>query len=180
MTTDNLIECVKIYGGQGGRYEAAYLPRSSKIFSSPLPITQKFGYPLVINRLQSRLPRGAETDNQHATWLMIDPVSGFAPPAWQGGIGHVYVACADFSPLKVEILSGIVDYVSTILDMFGEGSPSAVQKYYNRQRLDFFLEKYNQNVSEQDSKDAEIHGGLQAEPREVSYSLKDLGKAANQ
>lgn len=91
-------------------------------------------------RLIPNLPRGRDTDNQHATWLMIDPGSGFAPPAWQGGIGSVHVARPDRSPLTTEILAGIVDYVSDILDAFGERDPAPiVRRYYDRARLDRYL-----------------------------------------
>lgn len=34
-------------------------------------------------------------DCQHATWPMIDSVTGFALPAWQGGIGSVVVRRQD-------------------------------------------------------------------------------------
>lgn len=145
---NDLVECVKIYGGPGGRYETVHLPRSDEIFRSPpLPITRKFKYPLVIKRLHDRLPRGTETDNQHATWLMIDPVSGFAPPAWQGGIGHVYVARANFSPLTTDVLGAIVDYVSRILDQFGENKPN-IQQFYDRARLGRFLASHKRDMEE--------------------------------
>lgn len=74
-----------------------------------------------MHRVIDRLPRGQETDNVHATWLNIDPVSGFAPEYWHGGIGDVVVAKADKSAMTPDELGGVVDYVSAILDAFGEG-----------------------------------------------------------
>lgn len=91
-------------------------------------------------RLVEGLPRGQQTDNQHATWLNIDPESGFAPPRWQGGIGSVVVANADGTLLDSETLSAIVDYVSVILDAFGDGEVPRWK--YNRKSLDKFLEQY--------------------------------------
>lgn len=137
------IRCVKIYsqGDGGGRYEDVRLPFSHQMFQSdPLPVSLKFGYPLVMQRLVPNLPRGQETDNQHATWLMIDPVTGFAPPQWQGGIGSVHVGRADRKPLTTEILAGITDYVSDILDQFGqEDAWQIVRRYYDRARLERYL-----------------------------------------
>lgn len=46
------------------------------------PVSQRVGLPLVIYRhLEADLRRhDASLDNQVATYLMIDPHSGFAPP----------------------------------------------------------------------------------------------------
>lgn len=146
------IQCVKIYGNAdgGGRYEDVHLPFSHKIFqSTPLPISLKFGYPLVMDVIIPHLPRGQETDNQHATWLMIDPVTGFAPPAWQGGIGSVHVARPDRAPLTSDTLAAITDYVSDILDAFGERNPRPiVQRYFDRARLDRYFVSHRKMQSD--------------------------------
>ena len=141
-TKNHPIPCVTLYGQTcgGSRYSATHLPSSHPIFqTSPLPISLRIGYPLVMARLHHNLPPGIETDNQHATWLHIDPVSGFAPPAWQAGIGTVHVARPDGSPLTVETLAGITDYVSDILDASGEG---VARRYYDRKRLEGFLQRH--------------------------------------
>jgi hypothetical protein len=93
-----------------------------------------------MGRLVQNLPRGPQTDNQHATWLNMDPESGFAPPEWQGGIGSVIVANGDGTPLNYETLGAIVDYVSDILDAFGDGE--VPRRKYNRRTLDQFLEQH--------------------------------------
>ena len=77
-------------------------------------------------------------DNQHATWLMIDPVTGFAPAEWQRGVGNVIVARADGGALDTATLGAVTDYVSDIVDAFGDGV-GAVQKYYSRARLDKYI-----------------------------------------
>ena len=93
-----------------------------------------------MSRLVENLPRGRQTDNQHATWLNMDPESGFAPPEWQGGIGSVVVANADGTSLDSNTLGAIVDYVSEILDAFGDGE--VPRRKYNRRMLDQFLEQH--------------------------------------
>jgi hypothetical protein len=134
------IPCVKIHSPQT-RYENITVPSTHPIFTSKaLPVTVKFGYPLVMARLVENLPQGPQTDNQHATWLNIDPESGFAPSQWQGGIGSVVVANADGTPLDSDTLGAIVDYVSGILDAFGNGE--VPRRKYNRRTLDQFLAQH--------------------------------------
>ncbi|TVY49039.1 Histone-lysine N-methyltransferase [Lachnellula occidentalis] len=117
-------------------YAKTFLPSTHPIFNTrALPITTKIGYPLVMARMAEHLPRGPATDNQHATWLNIDPGSGFAPEHWQGGIGDVVVASADGTPLYLDTLGAITDYVSSILDEFGEGK-GAPRHMYSRAALD--------------------------------------------
>jgi len=138
------IPCVLITGG-ATRYANSTVPSNHAIFSKqPLPITTKFGYPLVMARLVENLPRGQETDNQHATWLNIDPEIGFAPAHWQGGIGDVIVANADGSPLSLDTLSAITDYVGDILEAFGDGE-GAPTRMYNRTRLDAYIRRHLEN-----------------------------------
>lgn len=142
---DKPIQCVTICGGDTNTsYKPVYLPSSYPIFqNAPLPISLQIGYPLVIQRLVENLPRGRVTDNQHATWLTIDPVSGFAPMAWQGGIGSVYVARPDRKPLTSEVLGAIIDYVSLILDSFGEIDPGQIaQRYYDKARFERYLAQH--------------------------------------
>ncbi|KUJ17287.1 uncharacterized protein LY89DRAFT_561412, partial [Mollisia scopiformis] len=113
------ISCAKIHSSNV-RYEDVSVPSNYAMFRTrALPITAKFGYPLVMSRLVENLPLGQDTENHHATWLNIDPESGFAPPHWQGGIGTVLVAAADGSPFDTETLGAITDYIGIILDNFG-------------------------------------------------------------
>ena len=132
---------------EGGRYSRHGALLSDPIFSTtPVPISVAIGYPLLVQRVEKVrddwVPRtwqgGANEDNQHATWLMIDPVTGFAPAEWQGGVGNVIVARADGEMLDTGTLAAITDYVSDILDAFGDGAGAAL-KYYNRGRLDKFI-----------------------------------------
>lgn len=141
---------MKLYGQStgGSAYEDIHLPSSHPVFENdPVPISLKIGYPLVIERIEpyKYLPRNPETDNQHATWLMIDPVTGFAPGTWRGGIGSVYVASPDQKPLTQAILAAIVDYVSDILDAFGGVNPGPnVQSHYDKARLEQYLVQHQE------------------------------------
>jgi hypothetical protein len=101
-----------------------------------------------MKRTHSNLQRSPATDNQHATWLNINPNTGFAPDIWQHSIGNVIVANLDRSPLAGSRLAAITDYVSDILDEFGNGGPESVRrKYYSRQhreRLDEYIVRHEQ------------------------------------
>lgn len=132
---------------EGGRYSDHDVLLSDPIFTtSPVPISVAIGYPLLVQRVEKRnddwVPRtlrgGANEDNPHGTWLMIDPVTGFAPAEWQGGVGNVVVARADGEMLDTGTVAAITDYVSDILDAFGKGV-GAARKYYSRVRLDKFI-----------------------------------------
>ncbi|KAH6707851.1 hypothetical protein DL95DRAFT_450274 [Leptodontidium sp. 2 PMI_412] len=134
------ISCVKIHSPHT-RYEAVEISSDHAVFNTkPLPITAKCGYPLVMFREVEGLQRGPGTDNQHATWLNINPKSGFAPPDWQGGIGTVVVAAADGKLLSVPVLAAITDYVSEILDAFGDGTVPTAR--YSKSRLDSFIARH--------------------------------------
>lgn len=123
----------------GMRYSAFLVPREDPIFKTmPVPISQKIGFPLLVQRPEKKSVRGPPGDNQHATWLMIDPTTGFAPDEWQSGVGNVIVARADEKALDTATLGAITDYVSDILDAFGDGAEVA-QGYYNRGRLDKYI-----------------------------------------
>jgi len=133
------IPCVKIFGSNsgGGRYEDVTIPSTDPIFgNTPLPVTVKFRYPLVMKRLHD-----GTDDNQHATWLAIDPVSGFAPPEWRNSMGNVIVANADRTPLTLTTLAAITDYIAAILDEFGVDRPR-VKRFHNRKRLDEYIREH--------------------------------------
>lgn len=52
----------------------------------------------------------------------------------------MFVARPDREPLSHVVLAGITDYISDILDAFGEENPQPrVRSHYNRARLDRYL-----------------------------------------
>ena len=52
------------------------------------------------------------------------------------------MANPDRTPLKVGTLAAITDYVSDILDEFGEGGPESVKRKYYGQRRRELLDEY--------------------------------------
>ncbi|KAJ7640878.1 hypothetical protein DFH06DRAFT_1215498 [Mycena polygramma] len=91
------------------------------------PVSAKVGLPIVIYRHLKENPlsmrRDPGLDNQKATFLMIDPVSGFAPPEWQMCVGSVTVMRKDGKPLTQESMETIWMYHDHLLDLFGDGTP---------------------------------------------------------
>ncbi|KAJ7064911.1 hypothetical protein C8F01DRAFT_1021620 [Mycena amicta] len=113
------------------------------------PLSARVGLPIVIYRHLREDPltmvRDAGLDNQRATYLMINPVDGFAPPEWQMCVGSVTVMRQDGQPLTRESIETIWMYHDHLLDLFGDGSPphnqmtrKMFQKYcasYKEERL---------------------------------------------
>ncbi|KAK7039541.1 MYND-type domain-containing protein [Favolaschia claudopus] len=92
------------------------------------PVSAQVGLPIVIYRHLKENPldmrRDPELDNQRATYLMIDPESGFAPPEWQMCVGSVTVMRKDGKPLTRQSIETIWMYHDRLLDMFGDtGAP---------------------------------------------------------
>ncbi|KAJ7792957.1 hypothetical protein B0H14DRAFT_156741 [Mycena olivaceomarginata] len=92
------------------------------------------------------MARDAKLDNQRATFLMIDPRSGFAPPEWQQCVGSVTVMRKDGKPLTRQSIETIWMYHDRLLDLFGDDPAIAhrmmtsdgFKKYcaqYKRERL---------------------------------------------
>ncbi|KAJ7163742.1 hypothetical protein C8R46DRAFT_1101217 [Mycena filopes] len=90
------------------------------------PLSAQVGLPIVIYRHLRENPlsmrHDAGLDNQRATYLMIDPESGFAPPEWQTCVGSVTVMRKDGRPLTRESIETIWMYHDHILDLFGDGA----------------------------------------------------------
>ena len=137
------IPCVRLGAQAGGpsAYRKTTIPSNDDIFNqAPAPISQRFGFPLILRRTKPASQystRSANDDNPHATWLMIDPDHGFAPSEWQSGVGDVLVVRADRKPLDITTLAIITDFVSDILDAFGDGmeGDEVARKYYRKERL---------------------------------------------
>lgn len=141
----SVVPCAKLCAQQGGGsgYEEATRRRTNDIFdSAPVPVSLRFGFPLVVARTGTAASRAYGMDNPHATWLMIDPATGLAPPEWQAGVGDVFVARKDGEPLSVAMLAAVTDYVSDILDAFGNENSRRVAELYSREKFDRFLRNH--------------------------------------
>ncbi|KAJ5900268.1 uncharacterized protein N7473_004338 [Penicillium subrubescens] len=109
------------------------IPANHDVFSRTVPpVPGLIEVPLVLHQLGTRSANRADLDNQIATYLNINPDSGFAPPAWQSHVGTIIVARKDRKPLLPQHLEGVWIYCDHILDLFGEGG-GAPRWLYNRQ-----------------------------------------------
>jgi len=87
------------------------------------PVPHAVGVPLLVAKARpyKTLRERADYDNQWATWLMIDPNSGFAPDAWQSFIGPVWVYREDDRVFNWDDMLIMSDYLLHLLDLFGDG-----------------------------------------------------------
>ncbi|KAK3299159.1 uncharacterized protein B0H64DRAFT_387499 [Chaetomium fimeti] len=114
-------------------WSATTIPADHPVFSQAVPpLPGLIGVPLVVHRVGTRSADRADLDNQIATYLNIDPDSGFAPPAWQSNVGTVVVARKDKKPLLQHHLEGVWMYCDYILDLFGEGEGPPTRLYSRR------------------------------------------------
>lgn len=89
----------------------------------PSPVAHMFGVPLMISRVAPvrALVSQADHDNQHTTWFMIEPKSGFAPPRWQTYVGPTVLFLADGRDLTPDDVSFLNSVFSSVLDDYGDG-----------------------------------------------------------
>ena len=73
-------------------------------------------------RPRSELVESADFDNQWATWMMIEPVSGFAHQRWQAGhVGPVVVWRPDGGAVSSHDMALLNDFLSSLLDRYSDG-----------------------------------------------------------
>ena len=82
------------------------------------------GVPIVVEKTQHqgsrKLCEQSDYDCHLATWLMIEPQSGFAPAQWQSWVGPVLIyrpGGLDFGNDDIDVLT---EWVSTLLDYYPE------------------------------------------------------------
>lgn len=74
----------------------------------------------------------ADLDNQWATYLMIDPISGFAPPKWQARVGPVVVFRPDGTDISMKEVACMHGFIDQLLDDFSEVVPNEVTERFER------------------------------------------------
>lgn len=121
--------------------EEVLIENGHPIFNSlPTPASVAFGFPLLLDAPELR--HSKNKINENATWLMIDPKTGFAPMEWlMNGAGDVLVVRADKEPLSVAVLRAILDYILEIL-LAAEDGPVVVGAYYDKERLDKYIARH--------------------------------------
>jgi hypothetical protein len=80
---------------------------------------------VVIRHRPAKESRESRFDNQPATWMMIDPVSGFASFDWQSSVGTVTIARLDGKFFDVETCGVMHEFNSYVLDAFGDSEEEA-------------------------------------------------------
>eukprot|EP00928_Gymnodinium_smaydae_P038677 TRINITY_DN26627_c0_g1_i1.p1 TRINITY_DN26627_c0_g1~~TRINITY_DN26627_c0_g1_i1.p1 ORF type:complete len:279 (+),score=35.50 TRINITY_DN26627_c0_g1_i1:81-839(+) len=87
------------------------------------PLSTVLGFPLRLSRVlpRSDLRERADWDNQWATWMMIDPKTGFAPDNWQSFVGPVVVWRSD-GQISSDDMCLLNDFLDGLLDKYSEGS----------------------------------------------------------
>ncbi|KAJ7146373.1 hypothetical protein C8R44DRAFT_864143 [Mycena epipterygia] len=105
-----------------GTFNATTIAGDDPIFNlDPLPVSVHLGCPLVMRQTGTTSTNQADLDCQIATYLAIDPSSGFAPEEWQSRVGSVIVARRDKKPLSMQHLEGFWMYNDAILEAFQDG-----------------------------------------------------------
>lgn len=93
----------------------------------PSPISQSFGFPLLIYRHMTddptRMIRHPSLDNQMAMHLLCQPSTGSPDSKWKraGCMGTVTVIRQDGQPLTCEALETTLMYVDHVLDLLRDG-----------------------------------------------------------
>jgi hypothetical protein len=100
------------------------------------------GLPLTVKQTtpRRRLEEQRDYDNRWATRIMIDPVSGFAPPKWLSFVGPVLVYRPKGLDLSFHDMLVIHDFLSDLMNYYGDGPDFEPQTMLN-------LESFHEHVS---------------------------------
>ncbi|KFA68155.1 hypothetical protein S40285_10673 [Stachybotrys chlorohalonatus IBT 40285] len=141
------------------QWSSITIPADHPVFWQPVPpLAQRLNIPIAIHREGTKSPNRADLDNQIATYLAIDPESGFAPLSWQSGVGTVIVARKDRKPFLLQHLEVRFDYTANILDRFGDGDGPPLSMY-NWQAFDRWWKR-----SATENKEDQFEEGTSQEP----------------
>lgn len=129
VTNQELVKTYRIPSrGEDSMHKVILFPKNHSMFTecSPngnSPALALCGLPLVVQKVEpvNSLFDRSDYDNHMATWLMIEPSSGFAPPEWQSYVGPVLVyrpGGLDFSSDDNNVTN---EFLGALLDMYGDG-----------------------------------------------------------
>ena len=114
-------------GESGGCAKTLIWPRavleSARYPSCVSPVSRLLGFPLYISRVKphSKLTSRAAMDNQWATYMMINPSSGFAPMQWQSHVGPVIVWRRD-GAVSADDMTLLNDFLCNLMDQYADGA----------------------------------------------------------
>ncbi|CAG9462511.1 unnamed protein product [Pedinophyceae sp. YPF-701] len=95
------------------------------------PVPHMLGVPLYIKRGLGQLSK--QVFQEQVVYMMVDPVSGFAPPDWQGGpamgfVGKCMLARADGADMSNKVYRELFDYIWYLMDFYTEGRGEEVAR----------------------------------------------------
>ena len=139
IPAENLVKVCRIpCGGERGEPEVLLFPKSHSLFRDNnnrgnSPAMALCGLPLIVKQTtpRRRLQEPVDYDNQWATWLMIEPMSGLAPPKWQSYVGPVLVYRPNALDLSVDDMVVIHDFLYELMDCYGDGPDFEPQSELN-------------------------------------------------
>ena len=107
------------------------------------PVSQKIGFPIQVflERPDRHAEANPDYDNQALTYMMIDPVSGFAPPRYQSSVGNATLLRVDGKPLLKLHVEALWMFCSRVLDVFGD-DPRKAQQMITKERFRTFFQTY--------------------------------------
>ena len=114
------------------------VPRQLLVDETPCPVPRLCGIPLMVAKVRPFIELGDRStyDNQWATYLLISPESGFAPPEWQSYVGPVVAYRDDEEDFCWGDMLILNSYLSSLLDRYSEGevrqhdmTPQAYQRF---------------------------------------------------
>ena len=131
-----------MYGADAGGActEVALLPSNALLGTgAPSPVLALCDIPLILCRVLPRDPR----DNQAATYFMIDPDSGLAPPPWQHSIGEIIAFRSDHKPFKSTHFYALWNFFNVVLDEYGDYAPAKVRRrHFSPTKFQEFMTNY--------------------------------------
>lgn len=149
--------------------------------STPLTISELIGVPLQMRRLLAKPSTSLQFphfDNQSATYLQIDPTTGFAPPVWARGVGTVLLVRADQEPLTKELLERIIAFHSRLLDLYDQQGKVDLQQWATPQRFREFCslgDIFLSSAPYKGSKPGELHFRGSTAKNALGESWLDVG-----
>ncbi|KAI6046620.1 hypothetical protein EDC04DRAFT_3052959 [Pisolithus marmoratus] len=161
--TDSVVGIIIACDGDRGRGSRVFTPTTIHP-SHPIwahgqssPLFRQVGLPLIVYRDHPGNPLtmvgNAGLDNQIATFLMIEPGTGFAGIEWvRGGVvGTVTVVRQDKKPLTCEAIETLWMYADFIVELYGEGfgtparglTPQSFRRFCKEYKEERLLNGYN-------------------------------------
>eukprot|EP00573_Skeletonema_grethae_P001285 CAMPEP_0201687258 /NCGR_PEP_ID=MMETSP0578-20130828/1398_1 /ASSEMBLY_ACC=CAM_ASM_000663 /TAXON_ID=267565 /ORGANISM="Skeletonema grethea, Strain CCMP 1804" /LENGTH=229 /DNA_ID=CAMNT_0048171399 /DNA_START=126 /DNA_END=815 /DNA_ORIENTATION=+ len=127
---NELVQTCRLFArgeGSSAQHKVLLFPKDHSMFTNcnpkgDSPVMALCGLPLAVKRVDpyTDLSGFGAADNQPATFLMIDPITGFAPYQWQTRVGPVLVYRPGGLDLNFYDMVCINTYFHNIIDMYAE------------------------------------------------------------